>query len=327
MSLAADALQPFIVRGLTDLQGRPSGVTLPDLVGKQRTIGYDLSFNDASRTILVDFRDARVVVNAIASDSARLASASFQTIATASKDITGTGGIAWGLIRSYYGAFYAGHALTRLFGESCSYFDRNHITRISMLGAALGQKPGFKLESGMYRCLLNRAATALECANLRAGGGGTHELFWNVFGGRIKNISEEVLLGALAGHEAQLVFSKVDALTQSIRGYGAPLHSWLSVIRNEIQYRHNFGVWFPCEVRKRDRERLGRLVDQWTRDPMTVDIGAAHFGQLGEFVVTCAFIVSLCRVLWMRIAERSTRSDRSIATLGPIASLKQAKPG
>jgi hypothetical protein len=120
------------------------------------------------------------------------------------------------------------------------------------------------------------------------------------------------------------VFARMDALVRSIRGHGAPFHSWLSIMRNEVQYRHKFGVWFPCEIKKHDREGLGTLANQWNRDPMEVDIGGVHFGALGEFVVACAFIVSLCRALWMRVAERSARAARSIATLGPIACLKQA---
>jgi hypothetical protein len=190
--------------------------------------------------------------------------------------------MAWRLVRAYYAAFYAGHALIRPFGESCLYFDRRDITRISTIGIATGQTPGFRLEAGLYRCRLSGSATAVECVNLRGGAGGTHELFWSVFGGRIKSVGEEVLRGPLPAGDAQLVFSKIDHLAQSMSGYGSPFYSWLSLIRNEIQYRQIFGVRFPCSVKKHEREGLSRLLDQWIRGPMTVDIGARQSGQLGS---------------------------------------------
>ena len=118
------------------------------------------------------------------------------------------------------------------------------------------------------------------------------------------------------------VFSKVDALQQTIDGHGAPFCSWLSVIRNDIQYRHHFGVWLPCNVGKAERQQLSRLAYQWKRDPMDIDVGAAGVRPLGEFVSACAFIVALCRELLVRIAERSTKTSRSFATLGPLTCLK-----
>lgn len=325
MSLVVNALQPLMVRGLTTVEGRPSGLTLADLLGKQNTSGYDLSFDEHAELIIADFRGAKIVVDSLASDSARLAGAAFESIAHVADLMQEKGQLAWALIRIYYAAFYAGHAMIRMLGESCSYFDRTHILRISALADAVGNRPRFKLDAGVYHCLLSPDGAVISCRNVRGGSGGAHESFWNIFGTRLSAVSEAVLRGALNAHEGHLVFARIDALVRSIRRHGVPFHSWLSMMRNEVQYRHKFGVWFPCKIKRHDRERLGRLANQWTRDPMAVDIGAVHFGSLGEFVVTCAFIVALCRALWMRVAERSTRTVRSIATLGPIACLKQAR--
>ena len=318
MSLAADAMQPFTVRGLTALRGRPSGMTISDLIGRQKIVGYDLDFDVANQTIQADFRGPEAIVDSIASDSIRFASAAFQTVNTVSKDIVDKHGIAWSLVRMYYSAFYGGHALIRLLGESCSFFDRSHIARISALGFALGKIPGFRLEAAAHRCLVNSSATVITCRSLRGGTGGAHESFWSMFGARLKYVSEELLKGPLPPGEAQLVFAKVNDLLRSLSGHRAPLHSWLSIIRNDVQYRHHFGVWLPCEVSKKDREQLGRLAEQWKRDPMDIDVGLTHAGPLGEFVVSCALIIALCRVLLTRISERSTEGGRSFITSGML---------
>ena len=50
---------------------------------------------------------------------------------------------------------------------------------------------------------------------------------------------------------------------------------------------------------------------------MSLDLDAVRFGVLGEFIVACAFIVALCRVMLTRIAERSPR-NRSFLHYGPM---------
>ena len=41
---------------------------------------------------------------------------------------------------------------------------------------------------------------------------------------------------------------------------------------------------------------------------MSLDLDAVRFGVLGEFIVACAFIVALCRVMLTRIAGISKKS-------------------
>ncbi len=319
MSILADALQPFLVTGLNTIQGRPPAMTLADLIGRQLRIGFDLEFDDASQTIMADFRDASAVLNSTASDVARFASASFQSINQSSREIIERERTSWSLIKAYYAAFYAGHAIIRMTGESCSYFDKAHVTRITSLGLALGRTPNIRLPAGVYHCVINRSATIIRSRSLRGGSGGAHEAFWSTFGKRIGEISEAVLLGSLGEIERRLVFEKLERARASIRAHNAPLFSYLSIVRNDVQYRHAHDVWLPDSLKKGDRELLSRLIAQWQRDPMDIDIGAKRVGHLGEFVAACSFIISVCRVLLVRIAERCTTYARSFAKIGPLA--------
>ncbi len=262
MSLAADALQPFMLAGLFGLRGRPSGVTIADLIGKQRKLGFDLDFDIQPLCFKADFRDSSHVLDCIASDVSRFASSAFQTI----KDVPSLLGekeeIAWSAIKAYYAAFYAGQAVMRLFGESLSYFDKNHTTRILTLAAALTKTPTFPVTASAYHCWLDVHARCISSAPIRRGTGGAHEAFWSLFGDLLGKLGGYVLQGSLGRADAQIVFSKIDILRISISSYNAPLFSELSVVRNNIQYRHNHGVWLPCSVKKHERELLGRLADQ-----------------------------------------------------------------
>lgn len=326
MSIAADALQPYFATGLMSVEGRPAAVPLADLIGTQSKIGFDLDFDNANRAILTDFRDPAPVLNSIAYDSSRLASSAFQSMRSLSELVGTSEEVAWGLIRAYYASFYAGHSLLRLFGESCSHFDRTHMAFLATLAKAMGKTPSFTLSMGTYRCVLNSSSSLVTSTVLQTSSGGAHEVFWKAFAARLKIIGDEALLGPLAAVEAQAVYAKLAAFQQSISNGGAPSASWLSAIRNDIQYRQGCGVWLPVEFKKHQRELLSRLAGQWKRDPMDIDVGTTACGKVGEFVTSCAFVVALCRTMLERLRNRSPKAARSFVTMGPLAILELTEP-
>jgi hypothetical protein len=320
MSLLADALQPFLVRELTSVSGRMELMTLADVI-TEPTAGYDIDFNDADESIMIDFRDSRLLGVALAADCCRLSAASFQTISLASAEILQRDSLAWGLVKLYYSAFYAGHTLIRLFGEGCSFFDRSHVARLTELGEAFGRSRHFSIDSGLYRCVIDPASTTLKCT--RARGGGAHEAFWGIFGSRVRMLAESVLAGSLSRIEAQAAFAQLDSFADIIRrktGFG-----WLSVLRNDVQYRQQFGVWFPAQLSVGDRKILSRLATEWQRDPMLIDLGVRRVGLLGEFVSSCVFVVALCHAMLARVADRSTAGQRSFIVVGPMAFLNDIR--
>jgi hypothetical protein len=271
---------------------------------------------------VIDFRDSRLLSVALAADCCRLSGASFQTICLASAEITQRDSLAWGLVKLYYSAFYAGHTLIRLFGEGCSFFDRTHVERLTEIGDAFGRERQFSIDSGLYRCVLDPTSTTLKCT--RARGGGAHEAFWGIFGTRIRSIADSVLSGSLSQIESQAVFSQLDSFIDIIRrktGYG-----WLSFLRNDVQYRQQYGVWFPGNINVGDRRILSRLATEWQRDPMLIDLGVRRVGLLGEFVSSCVFVVALCHTMLTRLADRSSAGQRSFVVVGPMAFLNDIRP-
>ncbi|WP_162560454.1 hypothetical protein [Methylobacterium durans] len=315
----ADALQPFLVQGLNAISGRVEAPSLPDLIGRPGKIGFDLDFDDARKCILTDFRDRGTVANSLAVDIARFASASFQSVLSASQALVSKDEIPWAFIRIYYAAYYAGHALTRMLGISCSYLDRNHIAHIQKLGIAVGRSPNFTMKASAYHCVLTSNSALLESTSLREGGGGAHEAFWDVLGEKLKEVAEQVLLQSANQSDAQAVFAKIEAWRAKVKSHGSPLHSWLSTIRNEVQYRQAHGLWLPIGVRKHEREQLARAFEQWKRDPMEISVDGPNGGKLADFLICCAFLIASCRVLLERISERSEIPSKSFVKVGPLS--------
>lgn len=323
MSLLADALQPFIVRELISISGRVAHMTLPDLlVGTG--VGYVPAFDSADQSVLISFNAPDLVTTAWAADCCRLASALYQTVSSLADDIDQRDNVAWCMIRLYYSAFYAGHALIRLLGEGCSFLERQHLDRLRNLGVAIGSPPVFSLASGLYRCSLEQNATALKYTRAQTGARAAHEAFWEVFGIFIRGIAERLLQGSMLRYDAQTVFSKLDQFMNALNRKAN--HGWLSFVRNDLQYRHRYNVWFPAQLRQKQRHVLRGLIDQWRRDPMEIDLPGRRDDDLKDFAVCCVFVVALCHTMLQRIADRSTVGPRSFVRVGPLAFLNDVRP-
>jgi hypothetical protein len=194
--LAADALQASIVRHLIAVGGRLESMTLADVI-TTRKAGYDLSVLNAKKTLMLDFREPTFIVDALASDCGRFSCASFQSAACIAQEMRERDTFAWSLVKLYYAAFYAGHALIRAFGEGCSFFYKKHTDHLAKLSAAIGLVSTFGMEVGLYRGMLNANATAISFLKVQGSVGGAHEAFWLVFRNGIKSVSEEILTGPL----------------------------------------------------------------------------------------------------------------------------------
>jgi hypothetical protein len=319
----ADALQPSMVGSLLSIKGRQPQMTLSDVIISNKS-AYTLDFDATSQSIMLDFRDSDFISSVTASDCSRLSTSALQTISMLD-NYDNKSRLPWNLIQLYYSAFYAGHALVRLLGEGCCWLESTHVTHIGNLGAIIGKPPPFKIQAGSYKCAIEDGATRLSWTKVAGGSkGGSHEAFWNVFDERIRVVAENVLTGPMVRAESQLVFYKLNSLRELALRNGSV--SWLSRTRNDLQYRLTHDVWYPSSIQKHRLSSLDRLASQWQNDPMTIDLDtASNLETIGEFSTACAFIISLCRTMLIRIHERNSGKSKSFISFGPIAFLNSSK--
>ncbi len=313
MSIAADALQPQLVRELISLSGRASIQHFSDVITDAPKSGYDLEFDVASSTVRIDFREGAFITQAVGGDAARLASACFTSMGGIAAALEQSHTLAWGLIRLYYAAFYGGHSILRLLGHSCTYMDGRHTGRLKALAIAQWGAVPFNLSAGLYHCTLNSAQTGFSMVYAHGSVGGAHETFWEIFDAFLSGTTEDVLEGRLSQADARAVFAKIEAVRRIYRRSSGA--SWLSAVRNEVQYRQAMGVWAPPSVNRTSRATLARLAAQWTRDPMDIDVDALPKDDLSAFIAACTFTTALCRAMLSRVAERSSEGAKSFARL------------
>jgi hypothetical protein len=309
MSTTADAIQSTTVFGLYDVKTREAKLGIIDLLTKGSKSGYYLNFDSSSGEVYFNYAASAAVDKALAYDIDRFSSASFQSLRSICAEIEDKDSTAWAFIKLYYSAFYAGHALIRVSGHSCTWIDGQTAAAIRRIAHAQGTV-GMRLNSGLYQ-IKYLDSGEIRARSLANADGGSHEAFWKMFKVYLNNASEEALSAPLLRAEAQCVFSLLQSLGEILdkEGCGA---SWLSQVRNEIQYRQGRGLWKNGAISSSDRRMLARRAAQWIQDPLQVDLGAGP-NDLGSFVGACVLTVAICRSVMARIHERSTHANRSFA--------------
>jgi hypothetical protein len=187
---------------------------------------------------------------------------------------------------------------------------------------ALGSDP---VLAGSYGFTYDPAKQKITWKRVESSGG-VHEMFWTFFNHRIKELSDELLrLVTGSFSENQLVSVKLAELSHNLCHDSCPKGSWLSVIRNAINYKHSHGAWYPYT----DQPNHGRMDSQnkgaWLSDPMTISLGIPGVTNIRRFQDTCNFIVGSCRVLAQDMATRCP-TGKSFHTYGWLAISNLTKP-
>jgi hypothetical protein len=306
MSLIADALQSFVPTAIFNASGPLDKTSVSDALILGRA-GYNVLYNPDD-TFVLDFRAPDPIVHALCCDCSRFACAAFQSLGAFSTAHCNKISLPWDLIRLYYAAFYAGHAILRLVGQSCSYLNDSHVKRINAFLAATCPAPAPAITVGLYHGRLVAGNTQLHLRRVGARFGGSHEDFWKVFALSIEGLNQAILRGPLPAADAQQVFAKLDELVGLLRERGS--FGRLSSIRNELQYRHGYEGWLPSSMPKSHQGELINLGCRWGMDPMGVRLTSGRLGDLGEFTSACAFLVGVCRALVQRVGDRSSARSK-----------------
>lgn len=306
MSLIADVLRPLSSDGLARVRGRIEGNTLADLVLRPR-VGFDFDFDPLASAITLGFRDPAHIGKALAGDCIRMAAACFQSMISVPQEIAEKEATPWALVKLYYAAFYAAQCIMRICGESCSYFYAAHASVIDEVRRASGKAPSYSVRPGLYHCRTDDALTALTCVKESGATFGGHESFWKMFG-RWINQALRKLTALPDNRERQQVILALEGLKDILCEAGRN-HDWLSHIRNDLQYRHDFDVWFPARLKDNVRASLSRSARQWKLDPMEIDLDVSEPWPLAPFVAGCAFLVALCREKLIKLGDTVGRNS------------------
>lgn len=313
-SILADVLRPHWAQGLNDVSGNvEKGVS-----GWLAEGDYQIPSAPKSKNFVIGLGNMEPFVAALAADINRTAVAAYESIGHASRSTLFPKSTAWILIKSYYGAFFAGHAILRMLGTSFVNLEQPQADCINKIARLYG--PVYEdVVPGNYVCSFSYANRETQWRRIDSRTGGVHEKFWAFFKERMDGLSKEVIGNkTVAALENQQVSVRLSELVANLCFDSCLKGNWLSVVRNRINYKHQFGAWYPYRSQSPSGTIEERLTKKWLGDPMAINLGSPNCETMRRFQETCSFIIGVCRVLALDMATRCS-TGKSFHVYGWLA--------
>lgn len=266
--------------------------------------------------------------SALASEITRFSCAAYESLLDAGPPETALRSLGWTLVRHYYATFYSAHALLRIAGTSLTYLSASVVTDLNKVaGQYLGVSP--QLISGLYLVgvdTLNRNVVSLK--PISSGKGGSHEEMWGYFLQLLADIENSIL--SSQGHisSALQAVQVSKSLRISLCSQGKNNGAWPSSIRNAVNYRHDYGVWYPYSRSAKQAEDLVKRMKNWSQlDSPSVLIGGAT-DDLSKFVDLCNIVTQFMTGALKDVSKRATSSGKSFVDRYPfkLLRLRQVTP-
>ena len=299
----ADAIRPYWLSGINDISGLQTE-------GLREWFASGQFFIDgatAEGAFVAAAVDRDALSKRFAGDINRFAVASFESSHHVVRNGTFPKATAWLLISAYYSAFFAAHALLRVLGVSCSQLDKRRVDVVNETADAQGFL-GVPVKRGSFGCIFDYSSGRLSCERLGSTGGGAHELLWSLFNTEIEQLRFKILVSPTqTAEQNRLAFGKLSDIKAVLTRDGLSNGSWLSHVRNRINYSHELDSWFPYRATRQLYDRLFRIHAQWRAEPEGIVLGSRE--PLACHLEACAFLTSLCRQVTADISQRCSGGD------------------
>jgi hypothetical protein len=245
-----------------------------------------LPISAGSDEIVLEYFDSKPLANALGYDANALAVKAAETVDSIWVNENFPKAIAWPSIKLYYSAYFSIMFLMRICCKGPVYLESGDARRLKGTASALNIVT--ELRAGTYSIIHNDKDKTLKLERM-ADGLGVHESTWIAFQSFLIDL-ERSLTDLIAGDEEKLeILSCFNVMTNCLQRRNCVNGNWLSMVRNEMNYRPHDGAWFP--YRKGHRldvlmkhlqqcELLTRLgeIKRSNDDEAFFAIGAALFG-------------------------------------------------
>ena len=262
---------------------------------KGRAIEFKLRFQDADKLNI-----------ALANDCNRFSQAAIESMWCIGRVDKLPKSTAWATVQMYYSAFFAAHALLRIFGRACIQLDSNHTDAVYQVASATNMDGGSTcIESGFYISIIEN--NSIKYTKLKDSHADTWHSFSNLLTWIINNIDKTTGLGKQKSDVIDFISSLKLAISQS----GSAKGNWPSQVRNRANYQHNYGVWYPYKNAFHDHEAILRN-SEWLKQPQAFDLNP-NIGEIQSLFNISNSILSLMYQLMKYGYDRSGKVSLPLA--------------
>lgn len=222
--------------------------------------------NSAANNFKLRFRGTNSISIALANDCNRFAQAAIESMWCISKVERLPKSTAWASIKMYYSAFFAAHALLRLFGRACTQLESHYVNAVYRVANGTDMTGDVRsIENGFYIAVMK--GQYIEYIKLKDSHADTWSSFYQLLNDIINDIPSTSGLGEYKSDAIDLVSNIKRSISQS----GAHKGNWPSQLRNKINYQHSYGAWYPYKNAVHNQEAILKKSD-WLRDPKVFDL-------------------------------------------------------
>jgi hypothetical protein len=318
MPSIADVMRPMWLPGLNEVCA-PTPLSFKGWISAENYVISDLS--PTTGQIEIFSADTAGLLSCVAHEIDRFGAATLETVAGITSKSELAQSRAWPLIRGYYAAFYAAHALSRIFGSTISKLDREETGALQRTAHASGLgSAASSINEVLYSFEIDIAGRKL--VGVRRGRG-PHEETWRHFERLLANLQDRILATSTGvTSEKQEVFAFLDSI-RTILNHERSLGNWLSKIRNNINYRQDYGAWYPHGSGKHWTSVDG-MFRAYLTDPL-VWHSSVETKIIARFAKGCALVVALFMEIARDLASRNSigktfMSERTLAVLNKMPS-------
>lgn len=211
--------------------------------------GYQASPLSSGTEVTLENVSTEELVRYIAFDYERFALSSWESFCLSPLDGAQHQLVGWPLLKLYYSGFFAAHAILRCGGQGVVKLESAQAETLrGVIEIVTGSAPDLK--AGMYIYSVNENASGQVSMVLKpyVEGGGVHESFWRYFASYLEALSKDAV--SKGSPDAASFLAGVSEITPLLKRGAGKNSVWYSAIRNEINYQHLHGVWYPPKKAK-----------------------------------------------------------------------------
>lgn len=296
---------------------------------------------DSDHSIILDVCDPNRLLECLSKDIDRLSLAAFETVSPNNKPWNKKF-LAWQMVQLYYSAFYSAHSTLKICGFGLTQVDKGIFQHLSKRANLYGITFPV-MDAGIYCFDYNMSISKVTLYSVPRYND-SHKGLWHRYedfirvlrGTHIKTGTHNAECVKIRGEgdgyplsvfqqlpqvDANQIAEQLEKVQNIINKNGD--ENFLSHVRNNINYNHQYGIWFPyigfsAEYEKAENQTL------YLDSPMAFSFDSLSDSELVSFYKCCHFIISLNRELLMDLSARHP-SNKSFISNGALKLLKLAK--
>lgn len=276
--------------------------TTIDVKGWVANQNYLVAAGMTSTSFTLTTHDSDGLRAALANDCNRMSMAAIESISGIQADVMFPKSSAWATIRSYYAAFFAAHALLRVFGYSYSQLEYEHTKKIFEMAEALNvHGSNSKIESGFYSIQINKLFTTLIFEKKNE----SHKDMWRGFLELINKLIADIdTTTAISIHKIKAQDLLIETRRGVTKNGSRSMGNWLSELRNQVNYQHLHGAWFPYEVGVINRRIIDTATSCWKKPSDTFNT-ASKKKEMEVYFESTSLLLSFLREMLVICMERA----------------------